>query len=97
MPWTEACLAFVVAASAIASQAARVFGLLILGLNVKHRISGVWELWTFWSCLALVTGSCCLRMYPPVVLTFSPFVSKALNGVTIGLGSGRLVCVFVLL
>ncbi|KAF8261385.1 hypothetical protein EI94DRAFT_1746095 [Lactarius quietus] len=61
---------FVVALSAIASQVARVFGLLILGLNLRHQISGLWELWAFWSSLALAT---------------------ALNGVTIGLGSGQLV------
>ncbi|KAH8999121.1 hypothetical protein EDB92DRAFT_1940819 [Lactarius akahatsu] len=46
---------FVVALSAISSQAARVFGLLILGLDLRHKMSGLWEPWTFWSCLALVT------------------------------------------
>ncbi|KAH9045416.1 hypothetical protein EDB85DRAFT_1906526 [Lactarius pseudohatsudake] len=46
---------FVVALSAVASQAARVFGLLILGLDLRHKMSGLWEPWTFWSCLALVT------------------------------------------
>ncbi|KAH9077187.1 hypothetical protein EDB83DRAFT_1685006 [Lactarius deliciosus] len=46
---------FVVALSAIASQAARVFGLLILGLDLRHKMSGLWEPWTFWSCLAFVT------------------------------------------
>lgn len=50
-----AACAFVVAASAIASQAARIFGLLILSLNLRHRMFGSWELWTFWSSLALVT------------------------------------------
>ncbi|KAH9062709.1 hypothetical protein EDB87DRAFT_255438 [Lactarius vividus] len=48
---------FVVALSAVASQAARVFGLLILGLDLRHKMSGLWEPWTFWSCLALVTIS----------------------------------------
>jgi hypothetical protein len=65
MPWTDACLAFVVSLSSIASQAARVFGLLILNLNLRHRVSGLWELWTFWLSLALVTGSCWLRMFRP--------------------------------
>ena len=51
-------LAFVVAVSAIASQATRVFGLLILGLDLRDGMSGSWELWTFWSCLALATSSC---------------------------------------
>ncbi|KAI9467007.1 hypothetical protein BJY52DRAFT_1182496 [Lactarius psammicola] len=65
-----AACAFVVAVSAIASQAARVFGLLILGLNLRHRMAGSRELWMFWSFLAIAT---------------------ALNGVTVGLGPGRLV------
>ena len=97
MPWTDACLAFVVALSSIASQAARVFGLLILGLNLRHWVSGPWELWTFWLSLALVTGSCWLHVSPPIVLTFFPIVSQVLNGVIAGLESGQLVYVLVLL
>ncbi len=34
---------------------------------------------------------------PPGRSDFLPLVSQVLNGVTVGLGSGRLVCVFVLL
>ncbi|KAH9179712.1 hypothetical protein EDB89DRAFT_1922790 [Lactarius sanguifluus] len=52
---SDAACEFVVALSAIASQAARVFGLLILGLDLRHKMSRLWEPWTFWSCLALVT------------------------------------------
>lgn len=63
--WTDACVAFVVSLGAITSHAARVFGLLILGLNLRHRMSRLWELWTFLSSLALVAGSCWLRMYRP--------------------------------
>ncbi|KAI9448042.1 hypothetical protein H4582DRAFT_56434 [Lactarius indigo] len=50
-----AACGFVIALSAIASQAARVFGLFILGLDLRHKMPGLWEPWTFWSCLALVT------------------------------------------
>lgn len=55
-PNSNAACAFVVALSAIACQAARVFGLLILGLSLRHQMSGLWELWAFWSSVALVTA-----------------------------------------
>jgi hypothetical protein len=89
----------VVALSAIACQAARVFGLLILGLSLRHQMSGSWELWAFWSSLTLVTGSfwCAYVARLPIVLTFLPFVSQVLNGVTAGIESGQLVFVFFLL
>ena len=49
-------LAFVVAATTIASQAARVFGLVILGLRLKRCIARPWELRVFWVVLVLGTG-----------------------------------------
>jgi hypothetical protein len=49
-------LAFVVAATAVASQAARVFGLLILSFDLKRCMSGPGELRIFWILLLLGTG-----------------------------------------
>ncbi|KAN0124571.1 hypothetical protein V8E53_015803 [Lactarius tabidus] len=54
-PNSNAACASVVALSAIACQAAHVFGLLILGLSLRHQIAGLWELRAFWSSLTLVT------------------------------------------
>jgi len=51
---TTAC-AFVVAATTIASQAARVFGLVVLGLHLKRFIVTQWELHVFWVVLAIGT------------------------------------------
>jgi hypothetical protein len=53
----DVCLAFVVAATTIASQAARVFGLVILGLDLKRCITRQWESHVFWVVLGLGTGS----------------------------------------
>jgi len=50
-----AACAFVIALGAIASQAARVFGLLIFGLELRRQMSGLWELWAFWLALTLAT------------------------------------------
>jgi hypothetical protein len=46
----------VVAATAVASQAARVFGLLILSFDLKRCMSGPGELRIFWILLLLGTG-----------------------------------------
>lgn len=53
----DVCLAFVVASTTIASQAARVFGLVVLGLDLKRRIARPWESHVFWVVLGLGTGS----------------------------------------
>lgn len=76
MPYTDTISAFVVALSAVARQAARVFGLLILSLSLRHQMSGLWELWAFWSSLTLVTGSFWLHICraPPSRSDFLPFL-----------------------
>lgn len=53
----DVCLVFVVAAATIASQAARVFGLVVLGLHLKRYIARPWELHVFWVVLGIGTGS----------------------------------------
>lgn len=56
-------LAFVVAATAVTSQVARMFSFLILGLDLSHRVGRQWELHIFWLLLGIGTGSrdyaCC--------------------------------------
>jgi len=49
--------AFVIAASSIATQVARIFGLLILIHDLKNRLVGPWELRIFLALLVLGTGS----------------------------------------
>ena len=84
------CLAFVIAATAVASHAARVSGLLILSLDLKRCMSKPVELRVFWILLLLGTGS--RRSYMLLsflVLTFI-FCFQVLSGVTVGTGTGQL-------
>jgi hypothetical protein len=86
----DVCLVFVIAATTIASQVTRVFGLMILGNDLRHHIAGQWELYLFWVLLGLGTGSrrSCMRR-PLLILTpFSPL--QVLSGVTVGVGTGHL-------
>jgi len=53
----DVCLVFVVASTTIASHAARVFGLVVLGLDLKHCLARPWESRIFWVVLGLGTGS----------------------------------------
>ncbi|KAI0304110.1 hypothetical protein BC826DRAFT_981583 [Russula brevipes] len=49
-----ACV-FVIAATTVASQVTRVFGLMILGNDLRHHIAGQWEFYIFWVLLGLGT------------------------------------------
>jgi len=51
-----ACV-FVIAATTVASQVTRVFGLMILGNDLRHHIAGQWEFYIFRVLLGLGTGS----------------------------------------
>ncbi|KAI0284227.1 hypothetical protein BGY98DRAFT_1183596 [Russula aff. rugulosa BPL654] len=46
---------FVIAAAVVTSQVARMFGFLILGLDLSHRVRRQWELHIFWLLLGVGT------------------------------------------
>lgn len=51
----QATCTFVVAATAVTSQVARMFGFLMLGLDLSHRVQRPWELYIFWLLLGVGT------------------------------------------